>query len=78
MHKRTHPTDHPSAWYDMSCCMPRQHCTERHSWVSIQNESVPVVNIHGLPVALGNINFHEERLRACLLDVYRRYDSVCP
>ena len=60
----------------MSCCMPRQNCVERKTWVSVKNQSAPIVNVYGLQVALGNLNFFEEKLRACVMHSTRL--SVCP
>lgn len=61
-----HPRS-PYDWMDMQCCLPRQHCTERNDWRKVSNTSVPVVNIFGLQVPLGNSNFHSEMYRACVL-----------
>lgn len=57
----------PTDWMDMQCCLPRQHCTDRKGWVKVSNTSVPVVEIFGLQVPLGNSNFHAELYRACTL-----------
>ena len=67
----------PMDWVDMNCCLPLQNCDERKTWVSIKNTSVYVINVFGLSVALGNINFHEEKFRACVLEKYGSSDSVC-
>jgi hypothetical protein len=36
--------------------------------MSITKPTVPVLNIFGLQVALGNVNFHEEIYRPCQLN----------
>ena len=60
----------------LSCCMPRQNCGERKSWKNIKDTAVPIVNIYGLYVPLGNVNFLEEKYRYCTLSGYEgRY---CP
>jgi hypothetical protein len=64
-------------WMNISCCMPRQNCNERKSWISIKNHSVPVLNIYGLDVALGNANFHRELYRSCKLYTNQRL-PYCP
>lgn len=66
-------------WMGHSCCAPRQFCQERKSWISIKNESVPILNVYGIQVALGNNNFHLESFRACkLLTVKDAKAHVCP
>lgn len=47
------------------CCMPRQNCVERKTWVPLRHNSVPVLRVHGLAVPLGNSNFHLETYRPC-------------
>ena len=66
-HQRNLSSNAPMDWYDYRCCLPRQHCVERKSWISIKNHSVPIIQLFGLQIALGNINFHEEKFRACSL-----------
>lgn len=57
----------PYDWFDMQCCLRRQHCTDRHDWQKVSNESVPVLKVFGLQVPLGNSNFHAETYRYCTL-----------
>lgn len=54
-------------WLNMSCCMPRQNCKDRKTWISVSDTNVNIINIFGLQVPLGNMNFHEEKLRSCTL-----------
>lgn len=63
-------------WLNMSCCLPRQRCTERKSWIHISNSSMPILSVYGLQVALGNANFHKETYRACALSKTRL--DICP
>jgi hypothetical protein len=65
-----------SSWMGLSCCMPRQNCGERKSWRKLADPSVPIVNVHGLYVPLGNVNFLEESFRACTLSRY--LPEYCP
>jgi hypothetical protein len=57
----------PMDWFDMQCCLPRQHCTERNDWRKVSNDSVSILKIFGLQVPLGNSNFHAETYRYCSL-----------
>lgn len=52
----------------MTCCLQRQNCNGRKEWSSITNPAVPLLNIFGLQVALGNVNFHLEVYRPCQLN----------
>ncbi len=61
-------THQPLDWTDMNCCLQRQNCNGRKEWMSITKPTVPVLNIFGLQVALGNVNFHEEIYRPCQLN----------
>ena len=54
-------------WLDMSCCLERQNCITRASWVSIKDKEVPIVNVYGLQVPLGNSHFKIEKYRHCVL-----------
>ena len=67
-HKRQVSEHGPFDWYDMNCCIERQGCAERDNWVSVKNGSVPIVNIYGFQVPLGNTNFHAETYRTCVLN----------
>jgi hypothetical protein len=40
-------------WVDMNCCLPRQNCQDRKGWLNIKDDKVPILNIFGLQVALG-------------------------
>lgn len=51
----------------MTCEMPLQFCTDRKSWQHVSNVSVPILNIFGIQVPLGNADFHKEQYRACSL-----------
>jgi len=42
-------------------------CQIRAEWVYVSNESVPVMNIYGLQVPLGNSHFKIEKYRHCLI-----------
>ena len=57
----------PWQWQRMSCCMPRQNCKNRDSWVSARDVTLRFLNMFGLQVALGNCNFHLETFRTCKL-----------
>jgi hypothetical protein len=63
-------------WMNESCCMPRQNCDDRDSWVSIKDPKVAVVNYYGLYVPLGNTNFLSETIRRCALTKY--VGEFCP
>lgn len=74
------PDDEDSSsleWTNASCCLPKQRCTSRAAWVPIKSPAVPIVEIYGLNVALGNTNFLKESLRACELYPSGRVD-MCP
>lgn len=66
-HHRNISLFHPFDWYDMNCCLPRQNCRDRKTWLKVSNETIPILNIYGLQVPLGNTNFHEETYRGCQL-----------
>lgn len=51
----------------LSCCLPRQNCISRAEWIYVDNENLPVVNIYGLQVPLGNCHFKIERYRHCII-----------
>lgn len=53
-------------WMRQSCCLPRQNCVERKSWVPLADPSVSVINYYGLLVPLGNVNFLRFGHRAVL------------
>lgn len=78
-HKRAASRSGPADWMDMQCCLPRQHCTERKEWVHVSNAShLPLLNIYGIQVPLGNSNFHAETYRACNLTASGVQGHVCP
>ncbi len=77
VHARLPADHHAMEWTEMRCCLPRQTCTERTSWISVRNASVPLVRVFGLQLALGNINFHEEKLRACHLHIPSDLSLFC-
>ena len=77
-HHRDIQSIHDGAWADQSCCMPRQNCQERKTWVPIANSSVPIINYYGLYVPLGNVNFLAESFRACTLSDYVGEKGYCP
>lgn len=53
-------------WRTLSCCMPRQNCIERETWIPINKpDGVPLLNYSGLMVPLGNSNFLMESYRSC-------------
>jgi hypothetical protein len=58
----------PLDWFDIRCLLPLQHCTDRKNWIHVSNESLPVINIYGIDVPLGNSDFHRESYRACRID----------
>jgi hypothetical protein len=60
--------ERPFDWKTMNCCIERQNCGDRKSWISVKNDSVPIVNVYGLWCPLGNSNFHEEKYRTCVLN----------
>jgi hypothetical protein len=66
IHKRQVDTNH-NKWMEQSCCLPRQNCQERQTWLSIANPDLPVINYYGLYVPLGNVNFLNEEYRGCQL-----------
>lgn len=51
---RTLSTLGPFDWMDMTCCLERQLCEDRNNWIHVKNSSVPIVNLFGLQVPLGN------------------------
>lgn len=73
-----HPPTGPMTWQDMACCMPRQNCWERNNWKHVKTTDVPILDIFGLQVPLGNANFHKEEYRYCKLDEYWNMDFKCP
>lgn len=76
-HKRNLSQHGPFDWFDMQCCMPRQHCTERKEWRHMSDPRVAVVNIFGIQTALGNADFHKESYRTCTLHEWGGLES-CP
>lgn len=77
-HKRTISTIEDGAWTTQSCCMPRQNCGERKSWLPVADPKVPVINYYGLYVPLGNVNFLAESYRYCSLGDYVGEKAYCP
>lgn len=75
VHKREEKGVLVNGWMNQSCCLPRQNCVERASWVSLKQSTVPVINYYGLKVPLGNSNFLDEVYRACTLGPFRNW---CP
>eukprot|EP01038_Epipyxis_sp_PR26KG_P010863 gene10863-14580_t len=76
-HKRSLNDYNPFDWFDFQCCMPLQNCVERNYWVHVKNSSVPIINIYGIQVPLGNSNFHTETFRACRLHEDDGHENVC-
>lgn len=66
VHKRTVDHDH-NRWMAQSCCLPRQNCQERKTWLSVHDPNLPVINYYGLYVPLGNVNFLNEEYRGCVM-----------
>jgi len=62
-------------WETNKCCLPRQNCEQRGDWVAPADPSLPFIEVHGLPVALGNANFKAERFRPCTLSPL---GGLCP
>ena len=82
--RKYHRFDGPSgetvhSWTNMTCCMPRQNCIERNSWIRAHtnDQRLKFAEILGLQVALGNANFHEESFRACT-DLSLNHIEICP
>jgi hypothetical protein len=78
VHQKT-PLNDTHSWQHMSCCLPRQNCDNRLSWVHIKDPQVEMINYLGLHVPLGNVDFLLERFRSCkmipqMLDAY----TFCP
>lgn len=67
-HKREISCDPPLGWMDKKCLLPLQYCTDRKEWVHVSNETVPILNVYGIQVPLGNSDFHKEFYRACRLE----------
>ena len=65
----------PWGWEHLSCCVERQNCMDRHTWIHVSNDSLPVLPLLGMRTPLGNSNFHAESYRSCQL--MRRVD-MCP
>ena len=66
VHKRTVDHEH-NRWMAQSCCLPRQNCQERKTWLSVFDPNLPVINYYGLYVPLGNVNFLNEEYRGCVM-----------
>lgn len=66
-YKREKDASSLTAWEGLNCCMPRQNCVTRSTWVSPMDKALSFLQIFGLQVALGNCNFHAESFRACKL-----------
>ena len=62
-------------WETNKCCLPRQNCEQRGDWVAPADPSLAFMEVHGLPVALGNANFKAERFRPCTLSPL---GGLCP
>jgi hypothetical protein len=78
VHKRDIASMVDGAWALQSCCLPRQNCQERKTWLPIADAGVPVINYYGLYVPLGNVNFLAESYRSCKLRDYVGERSYCP
>jgi hypothetical protein len=64
---------------EYKCCLPRQNCNNRESWVPIGHNGLSFIEIEGLMCALGNNNFRQGLFRACKLLPWtgnQRYD-IC-
>jgi len=61
-----------------SCCMKRQNCNDRKSWLSVKDSMVPIINYYGIITPLGNINFLDETYRTCSMGNYLDVYSYCP
>ena len=68
----------PDANAGASCCLPRQQCVERKSWVKIGDPKIPFVVLDGMLVALGNANFRDETFRVCSFNTSKSTDRACP
>ena len=77
-HNRDLSTAIDGAWAQQSCCMPRQNCQERKSWLPVTDTKVPFINYYGLYVPLGNVNFLAESYRYCSLTQYVGEQAFCP
>lgn len=66
----------PNAWMGQSCCIQRQNCMDRKTWVSLKDSKVPIINYYGLYIPLGNVNFLDEMYRSCDMSSY--IGSYCP
>eukprot|EP01032_Pedospumella_encystans_P009104 gene9104-10749_t len=77
-HNRDLSTAIDGAWAQQSCCMPRQNCQERKSWLPVGDTKVPFINYYGLYVPLGNVNFLAESYRYCSLTQYVGEQAFCP
>lgn len=68
VHKREVSKAEPLDWYGMKCEMPLQFCpNDRSTWIHLSNRAVPVLNIYGLQVPLGNCEYFHQRYRPCQL-----------
>ena len=76
IHKRNVKSFQENVWMNQSCCLQRQNCVERKTWLSIKDPGVPVINYYGLYVPLGNVNFLDEKYRSCKLTSY--VGEYCP
>jgi hypothetical protein len=76
IHKKQISLQHQTSWeQEMSCCMERQNCKDRKTWVKIYDPKVAVLNYLGLYVPLGNVNFLDEKYRSCVMGPYQ---EICP
>lgn len=75
VHKKTVSPVHEEWEGTMSCCLERQNCGDRKTWVKLRDSKVPVLNYYGLYIPLGNVNFLDEKYRSCKLG---QYVDVCP
>ncbi len=87
--KVVHLKDKIYGWRDQICCMNRQNCqrriTQRRHWVDVSHSSVPVIEIYGLFVPLGNSDFLHYKYHACHFfedkkreDTIRLHNGICP
>ena len=55
MHKKKKPviSENLNSWKNQSCCLERQNCMGRQTWVNIQHPTISYINMYGLNVALG-------------------------
>lgn len=71
----------PDTWASYQCCMKRQNCANRDDYILLTNDTkheINFIDVHGIDVILGNVNFMLESYRHCSLTKLNPAAPYCP